>query len=404
MNLQLLGQGYELESKYSVGKQLMKFLSDTEFHSFIGISAFASQSGINGLGQFIIEAKNHLQQIVIIVGVDQKGTSKEALEALLALEIHAFVFYQPSNTIFHPKIYLFEGKEKSELIVGSSNLTTYGLFSNVEASVLVSVDNSNDLERNIIEQVKAYFNQLFDYSDPNLQRLTQELINLLLEQEIIQTEAQRQEQQDKLEKSKKTDIENAIYQFFPKRSITKIPSEFRRKSSRRIKGQKESGIPEAIANEPINTNGTNDHLELLWISKPLEERDLNVPKGENTNPTGSMLFKKGALQDIDHRHYFRDVVFADLAWTYDLRPKSTHMERATAFFRFIINGEECGEFELTLSHNTKTDSAAYLQKNSMTQISWGKAKQVIAKPELIGKICKLYAVESDFNKFIFEIA
>ena len=83
MNLQLLGQGYELESKYSVGKQLMKFLSDTEFHSFIGISAFASQSGINGLGQFIIEAKNHLQQIVIIVGVDQKGTSKEALEALL---------------------------------------------------------------------------------------------------------------------------------------------------------------------------------------------------------------------------------------------------------------------------------------------------------------------------------
>ncbi len=40
----------------------------------------------------------------------------------------------------------------------------------------------------------------------------------------------------------------------------------------------------------------------------------------------------------------------------------------------------------------------------MTQISWGKAKTVIAKPELIGKICKLYAEESDLNKFIFEIA
>ncbi len=362
MNLQLLGQGYELESKYSVGKQLMKFLLDTNFHSFIGISAFASQSGINGLGEFIIEAKNHLQHIVIIVGVDQKATSKEALEALLALKIDAFVFYQPSSTIFHPKIYLFEGEEKSELIVGSSNLTTYGLFSNVEASVLVSVDNSNDLERNIIEQVKAYFNQLFDYSDPNLQRLTQELINLLLEQDVIQTEAQRQEQQDKLEKNIKTEVENPIYQFFPKRSIAKIPSEFRRKNSIRIKRQKESGIPEAIANEPESIIGTIDNLELLWISKPLEERDLNVPKGENTNPTGSMLFKKGALQDIDHRHYFREVVFADLAWTHDLRPKSTHMERATAFFRFIINGEECGEFELTLSHNTKTDSAAYLQK------------------------------------------
>ena len=120
-------------------------------------------------------------------------------------------------------------------------------------------------------------------------------------------------------------------------------------------------------------------------------------------PTGSMLFKKGALQDIDHRHYFRDIVFADLAWTYDLRPKSTHIERAKAFFRFIIDGKDFGEFELTLSHNTKTDSTAYLQKNSMTQISWGKAKETIAKRELIGKICKLYAVISDLNRFVFEI-
>lgn len=131
MNLQLLGQGYEPESEFAVGKQLMRLLADTDFHTFTGISAFASQSGVDGLGKFIAEAKNHLERIVIIVGVDQKATSKEALEALLALEIEAFVFYQPSHTIFHPKIYLFEGKERSELIVGSSNLTMQGLFSNV---------------------------------------------------------------------------------------------------------------------------------------------------------------------------------------------------------------------------------------------------------------------------------
>ncbi len=58
MNLQLLGQGYEPESENSVGKQLMKFLVDTDFHSFIGISAFASQSGVIGLGKFIAEAKS----------------------------------------------------------------------------------------------------------------------------------------------------------------------------------------------------------------------------------------------------------------------------------------------------------------------------------------------------------
>jgi hypothetical protein len=39
----------------------------------------------------------------------------------------------------------------------------------------------------------------------------------------------------------------------------------------------------------------------------------------------------------------------------------------------------------------------------MTQISWGKAKSVIAKSELIGKICKLYAVSFDLTRFVFEI-
>ncbi len=400
MNLKLLGQGYEPESEFAVGKQLMKFLIDTDFHTFIGISAFASQAGVNGLGQFIAEAKSHLERIVIIVGVDQKATSKEALEALLALEIDAFVFYQPSYTIFHPKIYLFEGKERSELIIGSSNLTMQGLFSNVETSVLISVDNSIEDDKAIIEQVKTYFKGLFDFSDPNLQRLTQELIDVLTEQKVIPTEAQRKELQDKSEKIEHTELEYIIPKIFPKRPIAKVPNEFRQqKNSLRTKKQKESGIPEAIVNTPV----ANDELELLWISKPLTKRDLNVPTGGSTNVTGSMLFTKGILQDIDHRHYFRDIVFADLAWTFDLRPNSTHIERATAFFRFMIEGEDCGEFELTLSHNTKTDSTAYLQKNSMTQISWGKAKEVIDKPELIGKVCKLYAVASDLNRFVFEI-
>jgi HKD family nuclease len=400
MNLQLLAQGYEPESEFAVGKQLMKFLVDTDFHTFIGISAFASQAGINGLGQFIAEAKSHLKRIVVIVGVDQMATSKEALEALLALDIDAFVFYQPSRTIFHPKIYLFEGNEKAELIIGSSNLTMQGLFSNVETSVLISVDNSLEDDKAIIEQVKSYFGGLFDFSDPNLQRLTQELIDILTEQKVIPTEEQRKELQDKSEKIENTELEYIIPKIFPKRPIAKVPKEFRRKNSLRAKRQKQTVTPEILVKTPV----ANDELELLWISKPLTQRDLNVPTGGSTNPTGSMLFTKGMLQDIDHRHYFRDIVFADLAWIFDLRPNSIHIERTTSFFRFMIEGEDCGEFELTLSHNSKTDSGAYLQKNSMTQISWGKAKEVIAKPELIGKICKLYAVASDLNRFVFEIS
>ncbi|MEK6616787.1 MAG: phospholipase D family protein [Bacteroidota bacterium] len=150
MNIKLLGQGFEATSADSVGNQLIKFLSDTDFHTFTGISAFASQAGVNGLAKHIASAKKHLNIITIVTGVDQKGTSKEALEALLKLNINSYVFYQPSYTIFHPKIYLFEGAEKSELIIGSSNLTAQGLFTNVEASLLISIDNSVESDKKII--------------------------------------------------------------------------------------------------------------------------------------------------------------------------------------------------------------------------------------------------------------
>jgi len=108
MRISLLGQGFEAVSELSVGRQLVKFFADNNFHSFTGISAFASQASIRGLSKHINTAKKHLDCITIVTGVDQKVTSKEALEELLSLNINAYVFYQPSITIFHPKIYLFK--------------------------------------------------------------------------------------------------------------------------------------------------------------------------------------------------------------------------------------------------------------------------------------------------------
>lgn len=100
----------------------------------------------------------------------------EALEELLALHIDAYVFYHPSITIFHPKIYLFEGADKSELIIGSSNLTSHGLFTNVEVSLLVSIDNLVEADRKIVEQLKDYFKGIFDFTDPNLKKINKKII------------------------------------------------------------------------------------------------------------------------------------------------------------------------------------------------------------------------------------
>ncbi len=392
MKITLLGQGYKADSDYSVGNYLMKFFSQEDFHTFTGISAFVSQKGIGGIAGHIAAAKAHLKSITLITGVDQKGTSKEALEALLKLDVNSYVFYVPViSPIFHPKIYLFEGEERSELIIGSSNLTQPGLFTNVETSVLLSIDNGIETDRIIVEQLKEYFKELFDFSDPNLEKLSDELISHLVEAKIVPTEAERKATQDKIEKTEEDNaVENIISKIFPKRDIAKIPKEFRSSAKPKVEQEK------IEVREPVKATALSS---LLWDSGSLTERDLTIPKSANTNPTGSMLFKKGELEGIDQRHHFRDVVFSSLSWSFDTNPRTAHYERATAFFNLIIMEIDYGVFELTLSHNTRTDTVSYERKNSMTSLSWGEARKHIAKDELIGRSAKLYKNEDKADEF-----
>jgi hypothetical protein len=132
----------------------------------------------------------------------------------------------------------------------------------------------------------------------------------------------------------------------------------------------------------------------------MKERDLNVPTGSKTNPTGSMLFKKGLNEDIDQRHYFRDEVFNSLIWRPDTnRP---HLLRSECQFAIIIKGVNYGAFELKISHNTDTTSASYIQRNSMTQIHWGDARPLIAKRDLLGSQIRLFRSQTNQTRFVMQ--
>ncbi|HEX8334042.1 MAG TPA: phospholipase D family protein [Segetibacter sp.] len=300
MIVKILGQGLEATSEDSVGNHLIKFLADTNFHSLHVITAFTSLAAINGLRKHIENAK-HLKSITIVTGVDQEGTSKEALEALMNLEKKSYIFFvPPPSPIFHPKIYLFEGKNISQLIIGSSNLTARGLFTNVEASLLVSIDNKNATDRKKVEELKQYFAGLYNRNDGNLKFITQGLIDKLVKAKIVPTEAERKKVQDQVEKKSNSDNQNFLSTIFEKRKPARIPKEFT--ATKKVEGSEDK---KTRSTKSIETS------ELLWESGPLKERDLNILKGSNTNPTGSMLFKKGRTERIDQKHYFREEIFAD---------------------------------------------------------------------------------------------
>ena len=395
MKTTFLGQGFSEESPNGIGYYLMKFLSSKDFTFFTAITAFASEAGVCGLSCYIESAKENFENLTIIVGVDQNGTSKEALEEILNLNINSFIFHQEEPPIFHPKIYLFEGKEITKLIIGSSNMTGRGLFTNVESSLLLEFDNEDIEGVNLIKDLKTYYSSLFDFTDPNLFKISDQVITDFIAKGIVPDEITRIRIYKKREPIVSQEFESNPIQ---KRITSKIPYSFHRKSKRTENPiiQNDSSISSIHASISVPSQTIeslpNDGIrgKLVWQSGPLTERDLTIPKGSNTHGTGSMLFKKGLMKDKDQRHYFRDDVFSDLPWVSDTNPSTAHYERATTFIKLIIERVDHGSFPFILSHNTKTDSKSYLQKNSMTNISWGKAQKLIAKDELIGKSANLY--------------
>jgi HKD family nuclease len=385
MNIKLLGQGFEAASEFSVGKHLIKFFADKDFHTFTGISAFASQAGITGLSKHIIKAKKHLKIITIVTGVDQKGTSKEALEALLKLKVNAFVFYQPSFTIFHPKIYLFEGKKKSELIIGSSNLTSQGLFTNVEASLLVSIENGVEADRKIVDQLKDYFKGIFDFTDPNLKKLSKKIIADLVKAKVVPTEAERKASYDKGVKAERKETENIISKIFPKRAIAKIPSEFisagKEKSKVKVESVETGLVEHAIAKG-----------KLVWQKKNIPRSIAQqVPEGTAIRGVlglGDAGFRVKGIK-IDRNSYFRENVFGKLKWTSKERRNNSPLQEAYCKFNVTILGKNLGEHELRISHDPERESN---QNNILTDIHWGRTLNTYLKQNsIIGKTLYLYS-------------
>lgn len=376
MDIIILGQGFNTDTKNFVGHQLIKFLGQKDCHTFTGLSAFASQAGVNGLARYITSAKKNIKNLNIIVGIDQKGTSKEALEAILSLGIKSYVFYQPSITIFHPKIYLFEGDKTSQLIVGSSNLTTHGLFRNIETSILVNLDNSVEADKQIVQDLKDYFKGIFDHKDPNLKKLSAKLIKDLVKAKVVPTEAERKAAQNKAEKPESKETEDLIAKIFPKRAIVKIPFEFRGTGKIAKKKAKTIGKP--------SSNG-----RLVWTRKSLPASSVQAV-GLGTNPTGGLRLVQDRFEVngkiINQTSYFRKTVFGKNSWKQV--STSPFVEVATVPFKITIKGKFQGEFDLEIRHKPTGEAG---QHNYTTSISWGDLGETIRKSKLTGTRLDLYA-------------
>ncbi|TCU29932.1 phospholipase D-like domain-containing protein [Rhizobium laguerreae] len=354
--------------------------------------AFVSESGVQQIEGLLTK---HGAALSVFAGIRNDITSYQGLSRLSRIDGSTLYAVDTGsrNVVFHPKMYLVRGTTESRLIVGSANLTLGGLNNNVEAGLLVILDMSDDGDKDLVDQIEAEFAKLPE-AYPS---------HVLLMDSVAKLDAL-------LATGRVTD-EMALPPPKPNTSggasgadavprIALIPPTMRRSLKPALPAPAAPALPVPTQIPAPAPKSIGVSLELMWESKALTERDLNIPKGMTTNKTGSVNLDKGLLpEQTDHRHYFRHNVFNALTWSH----RSPTVDETYAMFQFVLKGVSYGDFNLAVRHSTSTTSTSYLQNNAMTRLSWGPVVAYVADPSLIGRTLALYRDKADPTKFVLEI-
>ena len=120
-----------------------------------------------------------------VFGVDQKGTSREALDYALRHFDSVRVARSTGRyaSTFHPKVYILAGSRSAEIWVGSNNLTVGGTELNPESLVHLTLSLPEDQEQ--MREAIALWEDAVSISAPLDSPLLRELCNL----DIVQSEA-----------------------------------------------------------------------------------------------------------------------------------------------------------------------------------------------------------------------
>lgn len=191
MTVDFIGHGFGADPNRTVANYLRSSFGDPNYDIFQGFIAYASLSGIRIFIEKIKERKDCFREIVFYIGIDDNGTSEQALRQLLELEIPTFIYHNPikiPRAIFHPKIYVFKGDKAHRIIIGSSNVTKPGLLTNVESSVLIEFIGNDSAGIKILNQIEEHFKDLIQKSHNNLAKLTKENLDKWISEGLLYDE------------------------------------------------------------------------------------------------------------------------------------------------------------------------------------------------------------------------
>ncbi|MBW8283102.1 MAG: phospholipase D family protein [Rhizobium sp.] len=362
--------------------------------------AYMSESGIEPLEDLFTK---HAPLLTVFAGIRNDVTSYQGL-----MKIHGIagstlyaVDTGSRTVVFHPKLYLVRGAKEVRLVMGSANLTLGGLNNNIEAGMLFKFDLGEAEDLKVVAEIESQLLALpNDYVEHILLMDDPAKIEDLKINGRVTDELSVPPPRPSTSSGGKSGSDPV-----PRIKLKTTPMHRRLRAARPAKAPVAAVAAPAASAAPVvvppaAAPATGVVLDLMWESKPLTERDLNIPTGTNTNKTGSINLDKGLLPEAeDHRPYFRAKVFDALNWTY----RSPTVDEAWGQFQLVLKGVSHGVFDLVVRHTNSTTSKSYLQNNAMTRVSWGPMRDYVADPSLIGRTLALYRDKADPTQFVIEI-
>ena len=163
-------------------QDLKNALNDNRLSTFKVIVAYAKSGPLHRLQESLQSWRDAHKRADAILGIDQQGTSKEALDLALTLFDSVYVT-QADGITFHPKIYLFAGDQFARAFVGSNNLTVGGTEKNFESAIDVELDLPADADS--LATLESAWTGLLPASCSATRLLTASLLKELLADGVV---------------------------------------------------------------------------------------------------------------------------------------------------------------------------------------------------------------------------
>jgi HKD family nuclease len=368
-------RGQPFDGDRSAGEFLKQALTDPAITRLTVVVAWARFGGLHRLTPELEAFAARGGQSRIIAGIDEGGATRPGLLMAIRLFTVPYVFHDKGARTFHPKIYLAESGSEARVLIGSSNATAGGLFSNYEANLEARFSIPAEEADPALVDLRGYIDALIN--DTALCRL----LDAALVDELVINRRYRVSGKERRSRIAGDSLPNNV-------DTTDVDSSGSRGGGDATDDlfgssvHSKAAIPafppggkELLGSLEVDSGDeySDDGAQVPSIAPAVVEAwDKTLPHSDAQrspagNATGNLRLVQ-AGHDIDQRVWFRRVLFGGVVWTPTMDSRRNNIEEATVPMDTSIGGKSYGVVPFRLTHASHRESS---QNNHTTVLHWG---------------------------------